>query len=1507
MEKQKRWHLFLILAVIAITLYNILPTLFWYSKPLKESVGREEAERVAFQSMKRVNSLEQEAVDWLHAFTSLIGVKPGEIQLEKNNPRAITVTFNSAQDAKRFEAFLPRAGAAIPFVPAQLQLKPQSLVVDGNHHTLTVERKIDIHLDPSQQGPLFTFTTKWEGDHIASFYHDLVNQRIVSIGKAIGGTSLAAQQVEALADSSKNSELNDLAVQVAQEIQNVVQTVGGDSTIAARIFAGYTQSSKSDGIKQLTARMEAAKTALNQEIQKVTVQEKEAKEKGLLVDSALLQSVSVKKSEVRSLEQAISTLNKYSKTFAGGKKPLDEEAILALLAKAPLKDSTQTLDLTGYNPYIQSLYVDWKGGSLSLRFYPDVEALFNRGGKTEADALAREGMNRLVFNAISRISRLSDETVTPDGNAFTIRLDQLTGSKSLLALNLGELAKLQGEQIIQDLKTSWAPTYGDFTKDSFPVRSFQEFVKETGNEKNLGLVVYTPAASGQPVLEGFREGSIYVIARGLDTIVQKFRDVPTGEGSQELNRDLQTLQALLQRDGFIGYSGASYGMDPQFAKDYVFELSHYYSDILNATRENYTVHGNKKYAVLEFTDVEQRILTENKIDDQKQEELLQAWEEYHAAKIDPHSLARYTVPKPQHNPYWSNLQLSFSKYFRGDERKVLKWGLDLSGGKSVRIGLRDQNNRLVENPDDLRQAANELYTRVNKMGVSEQTIRVENNTILMDFPGSQAFSASELIKASAMYFHVVNEKFGPGNGELTPIINQFLQGVWNEAIVTNRTDSENLNEIAFRHLGENEELPRSENARILYENGLRLADPRTQKKSSAFNDHLSMVTRYRGDDFTEWHGQTHPLVIVFNNYALEGASLTNVQAGFDPSEGNVLSFNVKSSYEKKGEASGSPRQDFYNWTSQFSEETIAGTPKEAYSPTGWRMAVVLNDQVINAPTLRASLSDAARISGRFTQREINQLAADLKAGSLSFTPRILSEQNVSPELGKEERVRGVLASVTSLILVIGSMIAIYRFAGVVASCAVLLNLLIMWGVLQSIGAALTLPGIAGIVLTIAMAVDANVLIFERFREEFALTGRLTTALQTAYRKAFSAIIDSNLTTLMAAFILIQFDSGPIKGCAIVLIIGILSSLFTALFATHYFFNGWLRNPEHKTLNMSRLFGETNIDFLGKAKPAIIASLLIMVVGGYLVLAGKNTIFGMDFTGGYSLTVDLTEKPGTPYRELTQEAFLEAGLATGDVQIRELSRPNQLRIQLGNSLEEQGHPFYQMPPEVAGKVLYEYEHNPRISWVLDTIAKKGLTIQEAQLVNLDKNWSVMSGQLSDTMRNNALIALSLALLSILLYITFRFEFKYAVGAVIGLVHDVVITIGLAALFHLLGFPIQIDLQAVGALMMIIGYSLNDTIIVFDRIREEVKLQKKLPFTTIINHAINVTLNRTMMTSGTTLLVLLSLLLFGGPSIFSFSLIMFFGVFVGTFSSLFIASPVMLYMHNRELTRHKEQSV
>ena len=411
----------------------------------------------------------------------------------------------------------------------------------------------------------------------------------------------------------------------------------------------------------------------------------------------------------------------------------------------------------------------------------------------------------------------------------------------------------------------------------------------------------------------------------------------------------------------------------------------------------------------------------------------------------------------------------------------MKWGLDLSGGKAVRVGLVDHSGKPVTDPEDLKQAVNELYARINRLGVSEQTIRVEDSHILVEFPGSQHLSAEELIQASAMTFHMVNEKFGYYNRETRDYVDAFLQEVWNEAVVTQRTDTDSLQEIAWRRLGG--DLPEGDTtaargsvAEFLYKEGLRFAPPGSPI-SSALDDTFSSIGKMRGQDRREWGGLPTPLVIMFHNYALEGASLSDVHVGYDSNKGNMLGFSIKSRYDSNLR-SGNPQDELYAWTSRFSEEGIAGTQLEKYSDgTGWRMAVVLNGEIVSAPSLSGSLKDNGSITGRFSQRDINKLAADLKAGSFDLYSKIFSETNISPELGKEERAAG-LALRYRLVggcPCNGRLLPFCRGCG---KCGSPFQPPHLVGCIAKHPCGFNTAGIAGIVLTIGMAVDANVMIFE---------------------------------------------------------------------------------------------------------------------------------------------------------------------------------------------------------------------------------------------------------------------------------------------------------------------------------------------------------------------------------------------------------------------------------------------
>jgi SecD/SecF fusion protein len=1313
MEKQRKWQFLLIVAVIFLTVYNILPTLFYYSKPLKEPVSPQEAVRIASAAAERLEELETETLDWIRSYCELLQAKPQSVSIDPQNSALALVTFSKIDDAKRLRAFLPRAGSLIPFAPAQLSLPPQ----DESERVVLIQRKIPIRLEPAD----FSYLPK-----------------------------------------NDNKILDD--------------------------------------------RMEEISYVLTMPSESATELENHFLKRGSL------------------------------------------------------------------HPLFSELALDLPKDRLVLKFHPEAVAM--RG---------KERFEQLAMDELARLARATSEELIPGIDEVSIPLNHLRETSGYLCLDQTKLGKRAAQQLLSSLKSEWKPRHPDLAL--LHVVDLKTYEGLSLDQQSLCLVVAAPIAEDDIHLPGMNPSSLYILAKGIDRIARSYEQFQNSELALSFDKDFRELMDFLSAKGFVGYRGSDVS-SPLIGKgDILFEKRDFAASLLGATREEFITRGTGKMSMIELGNVEQRISTENKISTRVHEDLLKWKDEYRAAQISIDPKVRLDVPKPTKSMLLSNLRLSAAKYFRGDERKIIRWGLDLSGGKSIEVELIDANRQSVTNDADLKQGVNELYNRFNKMGVSEVSIRQVGHHIVLDFPASQAMSASELIKASTMYFHVVNEKFSLSNPTLAESVNRFLQEVWNEATVTGKKDLESINKMARRHLHTEEGEILSSAAQALWENGLRLAPVDDREASNTVDDSLSKIAILRGDDW-QAHHQTNPLLIVFRNWAIEGAHLNNIHSGYDPGKGNFLSFDISSFFEAAGRKM-QPQKDLFAWTSRYSKEKVLGTSLENYSRgRGWRMAVILNDSVISAPTLDSGLKESAMISGSFSQREVNKLAADLKVGSLTFTPQILSEKNVSPELGKGDRIKGITATLVALLLVIISMLAYYRFAGLVASIAVLFNLLILWATLQNLGATLSLAGLAAVVLTVGMAVDANVLVFERIKEEFAESGNIKSALSAGYQKAYSAIIDSNVTTIIAALILLNFDAGPIKSFAVNLIIGIASSMFTALFMTRFYFTGWARNPKHLSLKMANWIRATRFNFLKHTRLAFTVAAVVIAVGCSLIVTQKHSIFGLDFTGGYALNLELKEHAAG-----IENALISAGAAKSDFQVRQLDSSKHVRILFGKTLEQPSKPFYQMPLEAQGK-------NPRIEWAVQALQKGGLELSSESTSQLESNWTAISGQMSESMRNNALIGLALSFIAIFIYLSFRFEYQFAAAALLCLLHDVLITLGLVGLLHAFGVEIQIDLNTIAALMTIVGYSLNDTIIIFDRIREELKPNQTRGLIDVVNSALNATLSRTTMTSGTTLLVLIALVFLGGPSIFGFSLVMTIGVFFGTISSWFIAAPLMVFFQRRE---------
>lgn len=1407
MNSQRRNQFLLIFVVLALTIYNVFPTLFYYYQPLKSPIGEKEAKKTIETIVHRTDSLLEEAHYWIASFCELIQASPTAIEPLQGAPHCLRIQFPSAEEAARFRTKLPEAGSQIAFAPARMQLA----LHDPSMNEVIVQR---------------AFLPKLHEDDFA----------FVSASSDKAFLDRAKQLTSALI--GPNAALLDFSPQgidlLCQEIEKIDALFGSKSPVATRFAARLNATFEDKAI------FPSLNKAIQKEYEKATGKKKE----------------------------------RFSKAKAFLKA---QETILTLSTPAPCSTQIESmlrakasLHFEKLHPLFAGIQLNPKENQITLLPHADLVSF-------QKEPLFQQ----LWLEELAKLQHLTHEKLKQENGQVTISLFDKQEGTSFLTLDIKKVADTLQKQLIQQLRQTWKPTHPDLVE--LPLYDLADYALLSEEEKELCLVLVSPVSTTESPLPGFSSDSIYALFKGLDRIAKVAQEFPESESALQLQADMRSLMFSLEQLGFLSYGPLHQDLGILKSKDFLFEKPHFAAPILAATREGFEVKGTGQFAFLELSNLEERILTENRIDTTLHEELLQWDDEYRASLVALHQNQAVFTPKPVKSTFWNNFLLSWRKMLRGDSRKVLKWGLDLSGGKTVQLELKDEKMRPIEDEAQIKQGINELYARVNKMGVSEVSIRQMGRHIIIDFPGSQNFSASELIQASTMYFHIVNETFSRKNPELRESVERFLQEVWNEASVLQNTSSEQVQKIAQEKLHP-KNVKRSSVAQTLFDAGLRLTADKTHPTCK--------LVQLRGDDARSWQGQFHPLMIVFEESALEGSKLENIRTDYDPSKGNFLSFDVQT---------GEPQTKLKSWTERYSKEGVQGKEEGKITQgMGWRMAVLLNDRVINAPNLDSPLSNSAMISGHFSPREVANLAADLKAGSLTYTPHILSETNVSPELGQSERAQGIIATIIAFALVIVAMIAYYRFAGLIASIAVLFNLLILWAVLQNLGAALTLAGLAGVILTVGMAVDANVLVFERIKEEFALSQNIRTAIHAGYKKAYSAILDSNVTTIIAALILLQFDAGPIKSFATNLIIGIASSMFTALFMTRFYFTGWMQNPKNTTLNMANWIGKTQINFFHWTRPVCYLALTLIAVGGGLLFKERHTIFGMDFTGGYSLNLVLEPKEGINYASEVQKALEKAGFHSKETQVRTLSPSNHLRLFIGKSAENEGHPFFQMPLEKDSSTRVNlYEKNPRIVYLLDVLKAAEIPVTAQSLASLHNEWSSISGQMSDTMRNHALLGLLLSWVAIFIYISIRFEYPFAAAALICLVHDVLVTIGCLGLLHALGLSIQIDLNTIAALMTIVGYSLNDTIIIFDRIREELDLHQNQTLSQVANRALNATLSRTTITSVTTLLVLLSLTVLGGPSIFGFALVMTLGVFFGTLSSWFIATPLALFFHKEEL--------
>jgi SecD/SecF fusion protein len=531
---------------------------------------------------------------------------------------------------------------------------------------------------------------------------------------------------------------------------------------------------------------------------------------------------------------------------------------------------------------------------------------------------------------------------------------------------------------------------------------------------------------------------------------------------------------------------------------------------------------------------------------------------------------------------------------------------------------------------------------------------------------------------------------------------------------------------------------------------------------------------------------------------------------------------------------------------------------------GKQMAILLDGELYSAPVIRSAITEGnGVIQGSFQEKEAFDLANVLQ-NPLEAPVQIISETTVDPSLGRDAIESGVKASIFGTVAVSGFMAVYYLLCGMVANVALIVNIIVLLGVMCSIGSTLTLPGIAGVVLTVGMAVDANVLIFERIREETSKGKSLRGALEAGYARAFGTILDSHVTTLISSVILIYMGTGTIKGFGVALTIGVAASLFTALVVTRLIFDFFLAKNLIKQFRMFHLIPSTlNINFMGVAKVAFVGTWIFIILscGSGVIFRGEKAL-GIDFKGGDNLTLRFAQTEKIDVEKI-RGVLKQAGMKDPQIQYqREMGAPTEtLRI-----TAEAG--------SGAAAVVGLQKAFPAAKFTLASLDKVGPTIgQEIQ--------------------KTAVIASLVSLFGILVYVAFRYEFSFAIGAVLAIFHDVFMVIGV----YLISGR-EFNTSTVAAILTMIGFSTNDTIVIFDRIREDLKLGVRGTFKEIINQAINQTLSRTIITSGTVFLATLSLFIFGGGAINDFAFTFLVGIVTGTYSSIYIASALVLWWNKGE---------
>ncbi|MEM8893012.1 MAG: protein translocase subunit SecDF [Bacteroidota bacterium] len=560
---------------------------------------------------------------------------------------------------------------------------------------------------------------------------------------------------------------------------------------------------------------------------------------------------------------------------------------------------------------------------------------------------------------------------------------------------------------------------------------------------------------------------------------------------------------------------------------------------------------------------------------------------------------------------------------------------------------------------------------------------------------------------------------------------------------------------------------------------------------------------------------------------------------------------------------------------------------------GKRVAIVLDNFVYSAPMVQGEIPNGnSQITGNFTLEEAKDLANILKAGTLPAPTTIVEDVVIGPTLGKVAQNQGINSILAGLAIVIVFMAIYYSGGGLIAVLALFFNVFFILGILAQLAAALTLPGIAGIVLTIGMSIDANVLIFERIKEELRNGSGVRQAISSGYDKAYSSIIDANVTTLLTGVILYSLGQGPVKGFAVTLIIGIICSFFSAVFITRVIVEAFVKKGDESKLSFSlpftaNLLTGINKNFIGKRRIAYLFSGTFISIGIVAMLI-NGLVFGVDFTGGRSYVV--------AFNDTVEPSEMRATLSTTfdgqGVEVKHFGATNTVKITTSFMINDESD---------------EADEQVRATLISGLEDYTGLTYTPDDTNVNEGNFAIASSSkvgatIADDIKNSSYQSGVLALIAIFLYILVRFrKWQFSLGAVVALFHDTLFVLSAFAIIGLFGITYEIDQVFIASILSIIGYSINDTVVVFDRVRENLQVKAGSDKISVFNEALNKTLNRTVITSLTTLIVVIILFIFGGPSLQGFSFAFIVGILIGTYSSVFIATPIVIDLDKREVKK------